>query len=62
MENGGAARLTGRYTFAIALIGAVLIAGPTFVAGERSFDPTSIYQRESIQGFTVLVNPAVLPP
>jgi hypothetical protein len=40
------------------LIWAPLIATTT-LSQERSFDPTSVYRRESIIGFTVLVNPEV---
>lgn len=48
-----------RYLLPIALFWATIITGPAFSQGE-SFDPTSVYRREYIQGFTVLVNPEVL--
>jgi hypothetical protein len=48
-----------RYTLLTALILATLIAGRAS-AQESPFDPTSVYKRESILGFTILINPEVL--
>jgi len=48
-----------RRTLATTLISAALIAGGAF-SQESPFDPTSVYERESLHGFTILVNPEVL--
>jgi hypothetical protein len=48
-----------RCTPLIFLILAPLITDRT-AAQETPFDPTSVYQRQSIRGFTVLINPEVL--
>ena len=48
-----------RCTLATALVWAALIAGRAF-SEDSPFDPTSIYMRESIHGFTILINPEVL--
>jgi hypothetical protein len=37
-----------------------LLAGPAALAQDRSYDPQSAYQEQSIHGFTVLVSPQVL--
>jgi hypothetical protein len=50
--------LAMRRTLLTAMLGAALVAGPAHAQGS-SFDPTSVYGRESIRGFTVLVNPEV---
>ena len=50
--------LAMRLALPITMIGTVLSAGPT-LPREHWFDPTSVYRRESIHGFTVLVNPEV---
>jgi hypothetical protein len=42
-----------------ALIWIAGIAAQTF-SQEGTFDPTSLYQRESVQGFTILIHPEVL--
>jgi hypothetical protein len=49
--------LAMRPALLITMIGTLLV-GPT-LAQEHSFDPTSVYRRESIHGFTVLINPEV---
>jgi hypothetical protein len=48
-----------RYAMTATVFWAALIAGRAS-SQDRPFDPASVYQRQSIQGFTVLVNPAVL--
>jgi hypothetical protein len=51
--------LSLRQVLAITVIWAAPIAGWAS-SQESPFDPASVYQRESIEGFTVLVNPEVL--
>jgi hypothetical protein len=48
-----------RYPLTTALFWAALLAGRAF-SEEQPSDSVCIYQRQTIQGFTVLVNPAVL--
>jgi hypothetical protein len=54
-----AAMFARRFPLPTVLVCAALIAGRAS-SQESRFDPTSVYKRESIRGFTVLVNPEVL--
>jgi hypothetical protein len=47
-----------RFTLLIIMIATAAVAGQPS-SPEQAYDPTSVYKRESIHGFTVLVNPEV---
>ena len=47
-----------RFTLLIIMIATAAVAGQPS-SPQCPYDPTSVYKRESIHGFTVLVNPEV---